>query len=384
MLKIRCKSAALLVLLLALTVPATVHAAAPTTSVSSGINISPAQLKFNVGSTANSQVFPLTITNNYNAPVSLSAAFSGIDENANLLIPSGTLDPSFASALSISQTAVTIPAHTAKILNVQATNLNSLAPGGHYATLVLTQQDVGGTRLSIKGAVSITIFVVKNPGAYQSIALSGVSTNHWLFRLPTTASLGFNNTGNVLVVPRASVLIFDHSGNRLLQKGVGNIQSYQLLPGNQLQTSVKVSSLANTWLPQKVRMEIIYRADGASQLSTATGSFWYIPPVYLLLLTPLGWYVWRKIDRYRRRGHPLPESITRVPPLGLMRRLRATTKHIFIVDHDIATPVSVKIEEPVKKPRNPAKKSWKSVAEATSAAKFHKRVNTVKRRKSKP
>lgn len=322
MLKTSRKLAVLFAIASVLIVPAAVSAA-PAPASKGGIAVSPGQLAFNLTDATASQTVPLTIRNDYNAPVSISAAFNGIDENAALLIPVDTLDPAFASALSISQTDITLPAHSSQVLTVQVTNVSALTAGGHYATLVLTQQDIQGHALSIKGAVSLTIFVVKNPGAYQSITLTGVSNNHWLFRLPTKVSLGFNNNGNVLSIPRATVLVFDHSGKVALQKGVANEASRPLLPGKDLQTTVKVSSIAHTWWPQKVQLEIAYRAQGVTQLGTATASFWYIPPIYLLVFAPPLWLVWRKFNKRFARRRPLPATLNRLPPLFMMRDVQS-------------------------------------------------------------
>jgi hypothetical protein len=354
--------------------PSSLAQAASTKTVTAGITVSPGQLSFTLNPQTTSQTLPLTITNTYNAAVTLTAQFKGIDEDANLLIPTDTVDPSFAPALSISETDIQLAARSTATVNVQVSNLTVLSPGGHYATLILTQQSLGGNPVSVKAAVSLGIFAVKTAGAVSALSLDGIAASHWLFHLPTTVSLGFVNTGNVLVVPRATVLVFTHDGKTPIKEGVVNEASLPLLPQTDMQASAHMITLAHTWLPQRVHLLIAYRADPLSQPMTAAISFWYVPPIYLLLILLPVFFVWRKVANWRKRGRPLPASITRVPPLGIMRRIRSTTRRIFIVERDSTSTIPVIVK---------AHPKIESVAETTELSERLSPKKTT-RKKAKP
>ena len=95
-----------------------------------GITVSPAKLSFILSKDAPLQKIEVTVTNNYDSPISMAADFKGIDENAGLLIPTETPDQPFVAALVLSETSVQLLPHVSKRLTVQLNNVAALAPGG--------------------------------------------------------------------------------------------------------------------------------------------------------------------------------------------------------------------------------------------------------------
>ena len=264
--------------------PSTALAAQSTTG---GISVAPSQLQFSLPGSSGSQQQDISIVNNYPVSINLSAQFKGIDEASGSLVPAMTLDKTLANSLSVSQTIFTIPAHGSQQLTVQVTNSAALAPGGHYATLVLTQAAAPGQTLSVQAALAISLFIIKTDGATLSFELTDVKSNGFLFRLPDQIGLTFRNTGNTHIVPRAVISLTANNATRLYAKGVANQNSVPIFPGQTWQENVTLRQLGHTWLPQRLQLAVTYRADGTDNPQTMFKSVWYIPPLYPLLLVLL-------------------------------------------------------------------------------------------------
>ncbi len=312
----------------------------------SGITVSPGQLNFVLNKGISQQSIPVTITNNYSGAVHLGAQFKGINENAGLLTPDGDPESNLRPSLFLSETDITIPAGQAYVVDVVVQNLAGLSPGGHYATLVLSQLDANQKQASFRASVSLSLFIIKSEGAHQDLRLTSLSSNGWLFGLPTTAKLTFDNRGNVYVVPRAAVAIINGKGTKgtLVSNGVGNTQSYPLLPGKQLTGDASLTRLTRIWLPHKLTLQVTYRADGATATSVVSRSFWYIPstyPVVLLLLALLSW-------RYRKSltWKSCKTFLSRIGRWRIWKRLQRLTKLIRFPKHSKTLPVNETTQPP--------------------------------------
>jgi hypothetical protein len=250
-----------------------------------GITVSPARLNFILSKDATSQQQTIIVTNNYDRDVSLAAQLQGIDENAGLLVPTGDPERAFAAALKLSETNLHLTAHQAHPLTVQINNSAKLAGGGHYATLVLTQQDGGKSNgLNLRAAISISIFAIKTEGEKQSLTVSDLRTDGWLFKLPSHVSITYRNLGNVQIVPRAAVTLGHPDDEEPIRKGTSNPNSVLVLPDKVWQDDVPLAGLRHVWWPSRQELRVEYRADGASIQKTVVRNSWYIPPVYPLLL----------------------------------------------------------------------------------------------------
>ncbi|MBC7582079.1 hypothetical protein H7097_04425 [Aeromicrobium sp.] len=268
------------VLALLVTAPGTTFAA----DTKPGITVSPGRLNFSLSKDSTEQVVPVTITNTYDAAVTLNAQFRGIDENAGLLVPTDDLNPAFASTLRVSDTVLNLAPKETRVVQVQASNPATLSPGGHYATLVLTQQIDGQAQLSLNAAISLSIFVVKVAGAEQKLSLTSFRTNNNLFQIPTKATLTFRNDGNVHAVPRGVVSVLDGTYTTLAS-GIANQNSLPLLPGKSVKSEVQISKVSSIWKPQRLLIWTAYRADGVTDQTFVRSSTYYIPPLYPIALS---------------------------------------------------------------------------------------------------
>jgi hypothetical protein len=293
-----------------------------------GITVTPARLNFSLSKDALSQRMSVQITNNYDRAVTLAAELKGINENAGLLVPNGAAEPEFEDALKLSETSLRLLPHQAHSLTVQLNNTAQLAPGGHYATLVLTQQDGSQPTngLNLRAAISLSIFAVKTAGERQSLTVSSLHTDGWLFRLPSTASISYQNTGNVHIVPRGVVVVGAVASDNPVRKGISNPNSVLILPGKNWQDQVPLSGLGHVWLPSRQELFVAYRIDGSSKQQTITRHFWYIPPVYPLILLLLVGFFWYSRRQPSAPGKPGPSAAVGLP-VSKARKITVSGSH---------------------------------------------------------
>lgn len=266
------------------------------------LTVSPAQIATEISADKPDKTETITVTNTYLQDITLALSLQAIDEQGGRFVPSGQLSPELEKSIILSSTLITVPSRGSSKLQVVIRNTDRLPPGGHYASLVLSQVDKTGKKSGIAPAISINIFFVKRGGEREALEIKSINTNGWLFRLPSEQKLELKNTGNVMSVPRGSTDI--NQGTTLIKQGVLNTGSLPLLPdkSNTFTTSLKnVSGSRQIW-PTKITITTTYRASTDAEPQAITSTGWYIPWPYLL--TPL--FVWglyrvlRKLRTTRR------------------------------------------------------------------------------------
>jgi hypothetical protein len=248
--------------------------------------VTPAFINVELSDSNVQQKTQIAITNTYASNIDLTAELKGIDEIAGKLVPSGDVEPNLDQAIKLSKTDFTAIAKNTTILDVDVVNTPSLTSGGHYASLVLSQKLKQGQQSAYTSQISISIFIVKLGGERRSIEAKVTGSNQNIIRLPSKVTLDFKNTGNMHVTPRASVLVLSKSG-LVVAKGVANAGSQPLLPTKSLTFNVALKRTCFLWLPQRLKQVISFRVDGSESTKQTQSYFWYIPPVFLVLLTLL-------------------------------------------------------------------------------------------------
>lgn len=249
----------------------------------SGITVAPANLTLSLPKGQSVQDGVISIRNNATKTVHLSANIGGIQETNNgSFAPSHTIEPALAKVLSIAQTDIVLDGGRSINLKVQVRDTPELTPGGHYASVLIRDIETEGGNVVLSHAVSVRIFIIKETGAVRSVNIDGISDNGGLFRVPSVTTVTFGNPGNVGVVPRASINIYDPRG-RLVANGVLNTESVTVQPGKQAQLRTVLTGLAHAWWPGSYEQRITYRYEGSDEQLTGSVRLFVIPPLCIAL-----------------------------------------------------------------------------------------------------
>ena len=255
-------------------------------AVSAGsIGVSPAIIDGEVSSPNEEKTTSITITNSFTEPVTLSARLESINLDSGLLAPTGQAENTLSQNVIFSTSDITVPANGSSTLAVTLRNTPDLTPGGHYAALLLTEKDVGGGSVNFHSAISLGVFFIKRGGERQSIRLISFTDDRFIFSLPKTVNLTFLNDGNVHIVPRASVNVTKTGSTSVFSQGVANATSTPVFPSKSLDSKVTLKSLKRAWSPGKYTLHVQTRADGIDGFEDSTRSFYYIPPLFLTLVS---------------------------------------------------------------------------------------------------
>jgi hypothetical protein len=275
---------------------ATVAAETP----SSGITVAPAIVTMSLPKDQTVQETSVSVRNNATKQVRLSATIGGIQETNNgTFAPSAIVDPGLTNALFVDQTDITLDGGKSVNLKLQVRDTPALTPGGHYASLLIRDVENTGQNVTLSHAVSVRVFVIKETGAVRAVRVDAMRDDGGLFRVPSTITATFSNPGNVGVVPRASIGLYDPRG-RLVASGVLNTESVTVLPSKQAQLRTVMLGEARAWLPGEYEQRISYRYEGSDEQTTGSASMIIIPPLFigmsvlgLGVLIGLAWLIWR-------------------------------------------------------------------------------------------
>jgi hypothetical protein len=217
-----------------------------------------------------------------------------------------------ASWMSLEKDAVFVPAgKSAKVL-VTINNRPDLAPGGHYGAVLATAvDDLGrptGDQVGVKQVLSSLVLVTKEGGAERDLKLVSQTAEAGWSRLPSAATLRFQNLGNVHVVPRGIVEVKDTAG-RVVVRGAINEESGNILPESYRQYKTPLRQIAPALLPGKYQMVTTYRYDGTDATSVFVTSFWYagsllvwgIGLAAVAAVAGLGWWLFGRPRKQRRK-----------------------------------------------------------------------------------
>lgn len=275
--------------------------------VENTISAEPARLEFAISNEGEDASTLVTLTNQYDTPVTLTAEFKAIDDLTGRIIPAGDVNDTLARSLRVSESEFTIPAHSKHFLTVAVTDTTQLPAGGQYATLLLSDRTKTKVSSNVRSQIALGIFISKAQGQNLKIVLSRNDIERKRFQFPTKMHLEFLNDGNVHAVPRGYVRIYDD--DTMYYETILNTRSETIMPTKRLEQSLDLPQVVRWW-PKKVTIEIGYRADGLNESSVSVEDFWYVP-----------FYLW-----------PLVVSVLTLITLGIAfrrqfwRRLKLTKK----------------------------------------------------------
>lgn len=294
--------------------PAPLSAAITTPKTAGGISVSPAVQTLSLGSGLLAANAPVSVANNSGAD--LTATVRAVDFNGNKGLSGanfGSPTPSespYGLAKWIETGAaqpVSLPNNKVTRLPVQVLNRPDLAPGAHYAAVVVTVGPAGGgsaKRLNFRQELVSVILVNKLDGANFGLQLSDLKRGPDGSPIPDNVTAEFKSTGNSFVVPRGHVDVTDGKG-KLVAKGIINQESTPLLPGQTHTFTVALSRTGQKPAGDRFKLTAYYRYEGQANYNERTLYFKNSPPLLMwLLITSLiilpSIFVYRKYNKRRR------------------------------------------------------------------------------------
>ncbi len=246
------------------------------------ITVSPATAEVFVADEDPEKVFMITVQNGYPSTVNLVAELRGIDDVNGRIIPTGTPSAAISKHLTIDQPEFSVPPNEKRFVKIFAKNSSSLPAGGHYGSLVIRNIDNNSSTSSLDSQISVGVFLVKTSGVSKEIQLVSSKLISNRLGVPKEVQLEFFNNGNIHLVPRASIQVFD--GQTSIYHEVINQRSKQILPGKRYGETVQIQPITSSFWPQKLTVTTEYRADGIDTSKSWQVSTWTFPPLFIIML----------------------------------------------------------------------------------------------------
>jgi len=266
-------------------------------STAGGVTVAPANVTLDIQKGKPGPSETVSVRNDYAESVTFSVAVQGQQITTDgSLAPSGALEPAMAGLLAATPEGFSLAPQQSINLKITVKDAARLAPGGHYASLLIRQSAAEGQKgLALSSAVSVSVFVIKEDGAVRSVGAGAVHALGRVAQLPSAATVDFQNLGNVAVVPRASAKIYDPRGH-LVMAGVINQESVPITPGKTARLQAPLTPVGYSWLPGRYTLRVLYRYDGTDQQKTVSATLLVVPVAFIastILLVLVGVVVYR-------------------------------------------------------------------------------------------
>lgn len=259
-----------------------------------GITISPATQNIDIINGQGNEVVNFSITNDepINQTVTLKAtSFNSLNYTGGIFFigttPSQSVSQALTNWLVLPSNVIEIPADKTVIVPLLIKNIESLAPGGHYAALLVyinQNQSSKSSAVNVQPVATSLMFITKVNGATYKMSLEKVIAPRSFFNLPSNTTLTFYNSGNTQVTPRGYVAITD-SKNHLISKGIINTESLYLLPGNYRNYQVQLNSVMKTKEIGDYKLSVFYTFDGYNGVREYQESLFLGTPALLIELS---------------------------------------------------------------------------------------------------
>ncbi len=271
-----------------------------------GLTVTPATSTLSLAKSESEQRSTMTITNNYDIPVSLHFSF-GTALNA------AQRDKQAVEALAVSKPDVTLGAGQSVTQAIILSASDKLAPGSQQAELVIGQTAVGGNSVGVLPEIRLPLILVKEDGAITSLGLTNIEHGALGITMPATVQATIKNTGNMLAIPRGVVTVTAPDGT-VVGQGTLNESSQAIAPGASVGMATRITKLASATLPGPYAINVRYGLGGDNAAKTASSGFvfiawWHVAIV--LALVALAYYVSHTVVpavQYRRLKRRPPKQ----------------------------------------------------------------------------
>lgn len=276
-----------------------------------GISISPPFQEMTVDATAGNSSIPLSLTNTTSAEMSVTLStinFGSLDQTGGVLLQGQNITSlqekyGLAPWLILGQHTLVLAPHTTLPVQLSLRNDTSLAPGGHYgAVLASVSASSFGSRVGVNERLLSLLFIKKTGGEVYAMTLKTLQTRYSWWGDATQTSLTFHNDGNVHVIPRGTISVYDSLG-RLAKRGIINDESGIILPASERLLHISLATLGVPLWPGYYRLVAAYRYDGSDQAHTMEESHFVLglfTPILLLSLSLLSAWMIRLKRHYHK------------------------------------------------------------------------------------
>jgi hypothetical protein len=278
----------------------------------------------------------ISVVNNNNYAVTLYAEpyiFKPVDETGrpHFLSPSdlehsSDIEAGLTSWITLPQTGFTIEPGQTYILPIVIDVPEGAAPGGHYSAILIgnktpknTQE--GGT-VSVSSSVASLIFLSVAGDVTEKGRIRDFYTEKTLYQdAEAKFSLRFENQGNVHLVPRGNIKIFNMFGKERGYIPVNSNSRYgNVLPESKRKFDFSWKSDSGLWDIGRYKAEATINYGSDLKQSTLRTTYFYILPIVPLLqilfgLIAVGLFVSWALKAYVRRAlaietqHLLKDSV---------------------------------------------------------------------------
>lgn len=264
----------------------TAGAAAPVRAAS-GLTITPATLQLKLAKGQTEKTAEFTVTNNYDRLVALSFA---LEPAASA---QAAADP--AAYLHIRQNYVMLEPGQSLEQAITLTDSQKLAPGSTPVDLIVTQSNMAGGSVGVRGSIRLPVVLVKEEGAVSALALASLKTPGLSLIMPSSLTASIKNSGNVVAIPRGTVTVVA-PGGQVVSSGALNTASLALGPGNQSALTTPLNKIASPRWPGVYRIHLSYGLGGGQTAKTSSAWFVYAAWWHLVLMGVLAAaaYLFRK------------------------------------------------------------------------------------------
>lgn len=288
--------------------------AAPTKS----IVVSPAYQEATISATQPSKLLTVTYfnrTGNDHTFKLSTADFGSLDESGGVLFlgqPANELEHRYglASWMQLGTDTLFLPAGSSKQLTVTIENRTTLAPGGHYGVVMATavgdpaRPGESGADVGVRQVITSLVLLTKDGGGDPQLKLVSQSLNANLWKLPSTADLRFQNTGNVHVTPYGTIEVKDPLGT-VVERSALNEGSVVILPESFRKLKSSFMPIHKAVWPGRYTITTSYRYDGTDTSTVTVTHTWYVGIVIvwgtiaaiLLALAGLLWWLIRRLQK---------------------------------------------------------------------------------------
>lgn len=262
----------------------------------SGVRLEPAFQEVVLTVDQVSADIPIVVTNILSEPISLRLSvldFGTLDESGGVaFIGSGRDDLEKRYALSewmrLEKDVLTLEPGQTETVRAIIDNKESLSPGGHYgAVLFRNEGDASGPgpsgNVAVNQFIASLIFLKKEGGERYALSLESYEWERDWLRLPTATRLRFHNEGNVHVVPRGLITLYDLFG-RETYRGVVNEDSTLIYPESFRVYPTRLRAVEPAWIPGPYRAVLAFRYDGKTEFETREETLYFFPNNAILVV----------------------------------------------------------------------------------------------------